>query len=142
MVIDISLGCVDVHEDEVRSLYDSVGWSAYTADIDSLMTGLANSTRVVCARDGGALVGLARAISDEATIIYIQDILVDPAYHRQGIGRRLFTALIEDLPQVRQTVLLTDNDPAQRSFYESVGLVEIRDVPSSELRSYVRFGPF
>ena len=65
--------------DETRALYDSVGWGAYTDDMDALIRGLENSAVVVTARSGGELVGLARIVSDRATIAYLQDILVHPS---------------------------------------------------------------
>ena len=50
--------------DETRMLYDSVGWAAYTDDLDALIRGLENSAVVVTARSGGKLIGLARIVSD------------------------------------------------------------------------------
>ena len=64
---------------EVLSLYESVGWAAYTRDPELLTRAIRSSSFVVTARDEqGRLVGLARAISDDATICYLQDILVAP----------------------------------------------------------------
>ncbi|MDP9807072.1 ribosomal protein S18 acetylase RimI-like enzyme [Trueperella bonasi] len=122
--------------DDVRNLYNSVGWSAYTNDLPSLMSGLENSTRVVTAWDDEQLVGLARVISDRATIAYLQDILVDPEYQRRGVGRELLHQALEPF-NVRQTVLLTDAEPGQRAFYESVGFTEVRDVEPDGLRAFV-----
>lgn len=116
--------------DDVRALYDAVGWSAYTADMDTLMGGLQGSATVVTAFDGGRLVGLARVVSDGHTIAYLQDILVDPGHQRRGIAR---------FGQVRQHVLLTDTEERQRAFYETHGFRESRDVEGDELRAFVRF---
>ncbi|WP_442809488.1 GNAT family N-acetyltransferase [Streptomyces sp. SR27] len=77
------------------SLYDSVGWEGYTRDVDRLCRGLANSHLVITARDGsGTLLGLARTISDDEHICYVQDVVVNPAYHRQGVGRSLVDHLM------------------------------------------------
>ena len=113
--------------DETRTLYDSVGWAAYTDDLDALIRGLENSAVVVTARSGGELVGLARIVSDRATIAYLQDVLVNRAFAPFG--------------RVRQHVLLTDAEPGQRAFYESIGFTEIRDLPGQGCRSFVRFNP-
>ena len=122
----------------VVALYDSVGWSAYTKDPDGLMRGLAGSYRIAAAHDEiGRLVGLARAISDGATIVYIQDIVVDPVAQRRGIGGSLVACLLELVGPVRQTVLLTDTEPGQRAFYEGLGFTEVRD-HDPELRAFVR----
>ena len=47
---------------ELRSLYDAVGWTTYTDDLDRLARGLRASLRVVTARVDGALAGLARVL--------------------------------------------------------------------------------
>lgn len=123
---------------EVEALYTSVGWSAYLADLDTTYRGICQSSHVVTARKAGVLVGLARVVSDGATIAYLQDILVDPAYQRCGVGAELFRLAWQPYRQVRQKVLLTDNEPQQRAFYEAQGFTEIRDL-SHETRPFVHF---
>ena len=125
--------------DELLALYGSVGWSAYTDSPDVLQAGVAGASYVVTARRDGKLVGLARALSDGATICYLQDVLVDPAEQRHGIGRALVGAVLDRYRAVRQKVLLTDDEPAQRAFYESLGYAEIRDFGPGTLRCFVRF---
>lgn len=115
-------------DDELRELYDSVGWSMYTRDIAVLRRGLEGSTRVVTARDAEILVGLARIVSDGATLAYLQDVLVHPNAQQTGLGRQLVEAAFEPYSDVRQHVLLTDDEPQQRAFYERLGIAEIRDV--------------
>jgi GNAT superfamily N-acetyltransferase len=129
----------DVPLAELLDLYGSVGWTAYTARPDVLRAALAGSSFVVTARRGGRLVGLARAVSDGATICYLQDILVRPDEHRTGVGRALATAVLDRYAHVRQKVLLTDDDPGQRAFYESLGYAETRDLGDGTLRAFVRF---
>ncbi|WP_370540778.1 GNAT family N-acetyltransferase [Brachybacterium sp. FME24] len=122
---------------EVLDLYDAVGWSTYTAEPHTLERSLAGSARVVTARREGELLGLARVIGDDATIAYLQDVLVRPDAHRAGIGRRLVEAAFAPFAEVRQHVLLTDAEPGQRAFYESLGFVEAHE-HDAELRSFVR----
>jgi GNAT superfamily N-acetyltransferase len=124
---------------ELLALYESVGWSAYTSSPELLEAAVAGASYVVTARRGGKLVGLARALSDGATICYLQDVLVDPAEHRRGIGRALVEAVLDRYRAVRQKVLLTDDEPGQRAFYESLGYAEIRDYGPGTLRCFVRF---
>lgn len=125
--------------DELLALYESVGWSAYTAAPGRLEAAVAGSSCVVTARRGGKLVGLARALSDGATICYLQDVLVHPSEQRSGIGRALVEAVLDRYRTVRQKVLLTDDEPGQRAFYESLGYAEIRDHDPGTLRCFVRF---
>lgn len=125
---------------QALTLYEAVGWTAYTQDPNTLERALAGSALVVTACDDQQLIGLARIISDGATIAYLQDVLVHPDHHRRGLGRQLVQAAIEPFSAVRQKVLLTDAEPGQRAFYEALGFTEIHDVGPAPLRSFVRFG--
>nr|NLD40605.1 GNAT family N-acetyltransferase [Actinomycetales bacterium] len=126
--------------EQVLDLYDSVGWSRYTRDPDGLERALANSGFVLEAWDGNDLVGLVRCLSDGDTILYLQDILVRPSHHRRGIGKKLVQEAIEQYPnRIRQIVLITDDEPYQRSFYESLGFTEISELEPNPGRCFVRF---
>lgn len=125
--------------EELLALYRAVGWTAYTDEPETLLAAVDGSWRVWCARDDdGALVGLARVVSDGHTIAYLQDILVHPDHHRRGVGGALLDAVIAHTTGLRQLVLTTDTEPGQRAFYESRGLVEAHDHRPG-LRSFVLF---
>ncbi|MDM7549245.1 GNAT family N-acetyltransferase [Lacticaseibacillus paracasei] len=109
---------------EVLALYKSVGWSMYTRAPARLERALTHSLTVLSAYEGKQLVGLIRAVGDGETILFIQDLLVLPEYQRRGIGKQLIEALLARFPEVRQRVLLTDDDPKTRSFYKAAGFVE------------------
>ena len=123
----------------VLALYVAVGWTAYTRDPDTIAAGLRGASFVAGAFDGDQLVGLVRAVSDDASICYLQDVLVHPDVQRSGVGRALVTAVLDRYAGVRQHVLLTDDEPKQRAFYGSLGYAEIRDVEGASLRAFVRF---
>ncbi|MCU1413722.1 MAG: N-acetyltransferase [Microbacteriaceae bacterium] len=124
-----------VDRGELVALYESVGWSAYTKDPDKLVAAIAGSSTVVTAREGGELIGIARVVSDGASLCYLQDIIVRPDHQRFGIGRELVTMALAPYEHVRQKVLLTDDDPAQKAFYESLGYQQVAE----PLRAFVRF---
>ncbi|NLT30453.1 MAG: GNAT family N-acetyltransferase [Propionibacterium sp.] len=124
--------------DELVRLYERVGWDAYTRDPQRLHDAVNRSLRVVCARQEGTLVGLARVVGDGLTIVYLQDILVDPEHQRAGVGRRLLQRVLEPFAEVRQQVLITDDESRQRAFYEAMGFTEIRDL-EYPIRAFVRF---
>jgi ribosomal protein S18 acetylase RimI-like enzyme len=124
---------------EVVELYREVGWMTYADDAATLEAALAGSSRVVAARVDGRLVGLARVISDGATICYLQDLLVHPDTQRGGVGQALVRAALEPYALVRQKVLLTDNESGQRAFYESLGFRETQDHDAGSLQTFVRF---
>ena len=127
--------------DAVARLYDAVGWTAYTQEAETIRAGLRGASFVAAAFAGERLVGLVRAVSDDATVSYVQDVLVDPDFQRSGVGRALMGAVAARYAHVRQHVLLTDDEPGQRAFYESLGYAEIRDFGAGTLRAFVRFAP-
>lgn len=122
------------------ALYDAVGWTAYTRDPDALARAIAASTYVVTLWEGDALVALARCLSDDVAICYVQDILVHPDHQRRGLGRRLVQRCMERFAHVRMTVLLTDDSEQQLSFYTALGFANPRDLPFA-LNAFVRMRP-
>ncbi|MBA1394888.1 N-acetyltransferase, partial [Lactobacillus sp. XV13L] len=80
-----------------------------------------HSLLLVAARAAGQLVGLIRVVGDGETIIYIQDLLVQPSYQGRGIGSHLIELVLKKYPAVRQKVLLTEEAPDTRAFYEKNG---------------------
>lgn len=125
--------------EELVALYEAVGWTTYTRDPAVLQAAVQGSTHVVTARYGEELLGLARVVSDGASIAYLQDVLVRPELQREGVGRALVQAALEPFAHCRQKVLLTDDEPRQRAFYEALGWEEIRDHGDGTLRAFVQF---
>lgn len=109
------------HEEEIRQLYASVGWTAYTEDLAALKRGFENSLLVLGAYEQDALIGILRAVGDGETILFIQDILVLPAYQRKGVGTALMQAALNRYRSVRQIELVTDDTPDTVAFYRSLG---------------------
>lgn len=112
----------------VLDLYASVGWTNYTACPDMLQNALENTLLVLAAFDREQLVGMLRAVGDGYSIVFIQDILVLPAYQRQGIGRQLLEQAIAHFPGIYQLHLLTDNTEKTRSFYEALGFTAVESL--------------
>jgi GNAT superfamily N-acetyltransferase len=124
---------------ELVRLYNSVGWTAYADDPELLAAAIAGSSFVVTARRGGGLVGLARALSDDRTICYVQDVLIDPAVQHRGIGTALVRAVLARYPHVRQKVLLTEDEPRQHAFYRGLGYTDVREFGDGRLHAFVRY---
>ena len=120
------------------ALYEAVGWTVYAADPDALARAVAGSDFVVAAVDGGRLIGLARCVSDDVSIVYIQDILVHPDHQRRGVGRALVQDVLDRYAHVRQKVLLTDDRPEQLRFYASLGFSNTAGLVSTPLNAFVR----
>ncbi|MBO4377710.1 MAG: GNAT family N-acetyltransferase [Clostridia bacterium] len=126
----------EYNADEIRSLYDSVGWTAYTRDMPALEKGYRNSLLILAAYEGDQLAGIARAVGDGATIVFIQDILVKPDRQRQGIGTALLKAMLDRYANVRQIELTTDSRPETIAFYKSLGFSEFSQIGCSGFMRY------
>lgn len=131
---------VDLSLSSLLELYTAVGWMAYISEERQreLVKAVENTSFVVSTWDGDKLVGLARALSDDASICYIQDILVHPDYQRRGIGERMIQACLTRYAHVRSTVLMTDDEDRQSRFYEKAGFRNIKDINAVDLNVYVQ----
>lgn len=107
--------------EDILYLYNDVGWSSYTKDIDSLIKSIKNSLKVISVWDNDLLVGLIRVVGDGHSIIYIQDILILQKYQNRGIGKRLIEIILDKYKNVMQKVLLTDKEEKNILFYKKVG---------------------
>lgn len=125
-----------INIEQLEKLYNDVQWYAYTNDLDMLQQAVSQSLDVISAWDGEELVGLIRVIGDGLTILYIQDILVLNAYQNQGIATQLTQQILEKYSHVRQKVLLTEEAPDVRHFYEK------NDFHSCDKGSAVAFAKF
>ena len=134
----IIVGTDGLTRESVLELYSALNWVMYTRDPDSLFRAILNSTYVVTIREGDRLTGLARCISDDVAINYLQDILVLPDNQRKGIGRKLLENCLERFKHVRTHVILTDNEERQRAFYESLGYKNTQDLKKTCLNCYVK----
>lgn len=110
-------------QQQLLGLYEDAGWTAYTKDIEQLQQAVQHSLSVITAWKEDELVGLIRVVGDGLTIIYIQDILVKKVVQNQGIGFELMQKILLKYQAVRQKVLLTEEAPAIRHFYEKCGFI-------------------
>lgn len=108
---------------QLLALYSDVGWTAYTQQPHLLKEAVAHSLFVLSAWDNEQLVGLIRCVGDGFSIIYIQDILVLKKYQNSGIGSAFMSQIIQKYATVRQKVLLTEEAPDVRHFYEKHGFI-------------------
>ncbi len=109
-------------KEEILPLYTAVGWSNYTNRPEMLEAAYRNSLCILGAYNGDKLLGVIRVVGDGVSVVLVQDLLVLPAYQRQGIGTMLLQAILERYANVYQIELLTDDMPKTNAFYESLGL--------------------
>lgn len=89
-------------------------------DLGRLAKMLREADLVVTARDGEALVGMSRAVTDFSYCCYLSDLAVDVKYQRQGIGKRL----IEETHRAagEETTLILVAAPAAEGYYPRIGM--------------------
>ncbi|WP_199850385.1 GNAT family N-acetyltransferase [Streptomyces sp. CMB-StM0423] len=107
--------------DEVLAVYrdSGLGERRPVDDRERMATMVREANLVVVARDeGGALIGLARSVSDFAYVTYLSDIAVVRAHQRAGVGRALIDATMAEAPAAKLVLL---SAPAARDYYPHIG---------------------
>jgi len=118
---------IETHDLDVAamvSLYDSVGWCAYTCQPEIFPRMLAAASHVIAAHDDEDLVGIVRVVGDGVTIAVIQDLIVHPDHQRHGLGSELLQEALRTTSQIRQTYITTDDAADNRhvvNLYEKHG---------------------
>ena len=115
-----------LHLETHRVTYEPLIDGPYEASFDRLaewQAALAGPGLTLIALDGDRIVGFAHALGDR-----IEPLHVDPTYHRQGIGRRLFLQLLQGLasrsvPSAIFNVFATNAKAI--AFYEALGAKRI-----------------
>jgi GNAT superfamily N-acetyltransferase len=93
-------------------------------DLERLERMLRNADIIATARDGGRLVGIARAVTDFAYCCYLSDLAVDAAYQRRGIGKRLIAETHARAGEGATLILVAA--PAAETYYPRIGLQKLR----------------
>ncbi len=101
-------------------LFTEAGWEDKTKDYKRLTNMVENSDLVVTAWDFDYMVGFARLTCDEAFNGQINNVVVDPEYRGQGIGKAMVEQILLHNPQI--TYLLRA-DEENEDFYKSLGFV-------------------
>lgn len=116
------------YKEELLDLYASVGWTNYTNQPEMLKKAYEHSLSILGAYDEDKLIGIIRVVGDGHSIVYIQDILVNPDYQRRGIGRYLLDHILESYKDVYQKVLMTNKEEKTIQFYQSLGFTADYDI--------------
>ncbi len=114
--------------DKIYELYKLAGWTNYTENPKMLKGSYENALKVIGAFKGENLVGIIKAVGDNYSILYIQDIIVHPVYQRQGIGTALLKEMLKIYSHVYQKILTTDNTEKTLSFYKSCGFSSFQEL--------------
>jgi Acetyltransferases len=103
---------------ELQDLFLSVEWSSGNYP-EKLALAMQNSETVFTAWNDNELVGLINALDDGAMTAYVHYLLVNPAYHGQGIGKHLVSLIKEKYKDYLRIVLVAYDK--EIDFYKSCG---------------------
>ncbi len=105
----------EVTPDELEELGSAFG-GEHPRPAERNTEALSGSIFVATARDAGRLIGVLRLVGDGAYVLHVADMLVSPAYQRQGIGRSLMQMALDYAKQ--QKIGCGDN-PGEFSLFST-----------------------
>ncbi|WAX76346.1 GNAT family N-acetyltransferase [Streptomyces sp. KMM 9044] len=107
--------------DEVLAIYheSGLGERRPVDDRDRMAAMVREANLIVVARDAdGALIGIARSVSDFSYVTYLSDIAVVRRHQRSGVGLALLEATRREAPDAKVVLL---SAPAATAYYPRVG---------------------
>jgi len=112
----------NINWEEMRQVYQSVGWSKHTEEI--IQTVFQASNVVVIVRADKEIVGFGRALTDGIFNAAIYDIVVHKKYQGLGIARQIIDHLLKKLEGVSCTHLISTT--GNEAFYEKMGFKKVK----------------
>ena len=108
----------DFNTEQLQDLFLSVEWSSGHYP-EKLVMAMKNFETVYTAWDNEKLVGLICAMDDGVMTAYVHYLLVNPAYQKMGIGKRLVEKIKAKYTDYLRIVVVAYN--TELGFYESCG---------------------
>ena len=115
----------NITAEEYMNLRKTVGWVQFP--LEEAQICIDNAYMVLCVRDDDKAIGVVRLLWDGGYIAFLSDVIVDPEYQGQGIGRKLVESCIErlkkDMKPGYKVKLTLNSAKGKESFYEKFGFV-------------------
>ena len=109
--------------EEYMNLRKMVGWVQFP--LEEAQACIDNAYMVQCVRDDDKAIGVVRLLWDGGYIAFLSDVIVDPEYQGQGIGRKLVEACInrlkKDMKPGYKVKLTLNSAKGKEPFYEKFG---------------------
>ena len=109
--------------EEYMSLRKTAGWVQFP--LEEAQICIDNAYMVMCVRDDDKAIGVVRLLWDGGYIAFLSDVVVDPEYQGQGIGRKLVESCIErlkkDMKPGFKVKLTLNSAKGKEPFYEKFG---------------------
>lgn len=118
----------DLPSNQLHRLFVLAGWSDGFETPDMLKNfnlPFINSTLVVSVWEKERLIGVVRVLSDKIIRSVIYDLVIDPEFKGQGIGKELINKCIQHFPDTEWLVQTTERIA---SYYEKNGFKRHKDV--------------
>ena len=113
--------------EEYMELRRRVNWREFP--LEEAQAGIDNSYMIVCVRDDDKAIGVVRLLWDGGYIAFLSDVIVDPDYQGQGIGRHLVECAIkrvkDDMKPSYKVKMCLMAAQGKEPFYEKFGF-EVR----------------
>jgi N-acetylglutamate synthase-like GNAT family acetyltransferase len=112
-------------EKELKNLYSQTTWASRRKNQD-IKKMLENLTVFVTVRENSELIGFGRAISDGTYRALVDDIIVDSAFQKQGIGKIIVENILKQLNGIDEIFLNTK--PDLEEFYKKFGFNKVNTI--------------
>lgn len=111
--------------EEYRKLCTAVGWGEII-NFAAAPRSLAGSVYGVVVTHDGEAVGMGRLVGDGAIYFYVEDVAIDPAHQRRGIGRDIMEALLDYIARTTYGPVFVGlfSTPQAEHLYESLDIRE------------------
>ena len=126
MTIHIRSNKKDIRIDDIHNMLSKVYWSPHITK-NEILKGIKNSELVVGAyTESGQQIGFLRVVSDKVRFAYLQDVVVNEGYRKQGIGQEMvkFALSHRKLKDVYQWILITKD---AHGVYEKCGFESLKN---------------
>jgi N-acetylglutamate synthase-like GNAT family acetyltransferase len=104
--------------DQILELHNKTELKRNLNKIDSINQAFKSSFAVVTAWSNGKIVGCGRMLSDGEMYSGIFDVVIDPEFQKQGLGRQIMERLIQKAPQ---TCIHLTSTFGNEDFYKKLG---------------------
>jgi GNAT superfamily N-acetyltransferase len=117
----MQFGCENINWDRVAEILRTVGMASY--DSHTHKKAFENSHTVVFVFDNNRMIGLGRAISDDAYQAALYDIAVIPEYQGNGIGTAITRNILGKLTGCN---CMLYSMPGRETFYQKMGMSKMK----------------
>lgn len=107
-----------INPEVLQTLFQQTDWANARSPID-IQHMLDSSQLTLGVWDDDKLIGFARVVTDDIYRAWIEDIVVDKAYRKQGVGSHMVKKLLKRLQHVE--IITLDCVPELKAFYEQHG---------------------